>query len=267
VQAVKDGALDAFVCRAGCRPAPSPTWRPPRAAAAGPRPVCGQAQGALRRLLRRRRDRGAGLPAHQAPVRPAEGAGGRPPGGPAPAAGHGPPRSPPWSCTRGPSATTTSRPGREGRAGPPGRRGGRGGRGLGGRGGGARRGGGPGGGGRRARPRGGQRPPARLGRVRPPYRHSAYRAEVTETFAAAGDGFRLVAVASPSEAVLDHYELEGRRTATGGWRRLVPAATPAWTPCPWSRRRSAAHPGGRRVPAAALRRGWRPGPLVLSVRP
>ncbi|HEX4907031.1 MAG TPA: hypothetical protein VFW32_00405, partial [Actinomycetes bacterium] len=32
------------------------------------------------------------------------------------------------------------------------------------------------------------------------YRHSVYRAEVTETFAAAGDGFRLVAVASPSEA-------------------------------------------------------------------
>jgi hypothetical protein len=30
-----------------------------------------------------------------------------------------------------------------------------------------------------------------------------------------GPGFRLVTVASPSEAVLDYYELEGRRAASG----------------------------------------------------
>jgi hypothetical protein len=64
------------------------------------------------------------------------------------------------------------------------------------------------------------------GRFALSYRHSVYRAEVTETFAADGDGFRLVAVASPSEAVLDYYELEGRRRAgAGGWL-LEPAGTP-----------------------------------------
>jgi hypothetical protein len=36
------------------------------------------------------------------------------------------------------------------------------------------------------------------------YRHSVYRAEVIETFAAGDGGFRLVATASPSEAVLDY---------------------------------------------------------------
>jgi hypothetical protein len=40
------------------------------------------------------------------------------------------------------------------------------------------------------------------------YRHSVYRAEVTETFAAAGDGFRLVAATV------------GRRTLEAGGRRL-----------------------------------------------
>ena len=64
------------------------------------------------------------------------------------------------------------------------------------------------------------------GRFALQYRHSVYRAEVTETFAATDGGFRLVAVASPSEAVLDYYELEGRRGRDGGWRRLEPSATP-----------------------------------------
>jgi hypothetical protein len=63
------------------------------------------------------------------------------------------------------------------------------------------------------------------GRFALSYRHSVYRAEVTETFAVADGGFRLVAVTSPSEAVLDYYELEGRRVADHGWR-LEPAATP-----------------------------------------
>jgi hypothetical protein len=63
------------------------------------------------------------------------------------------------------------------------------------------------------------------GRFALSYRHSVYRAEVTETFAVADGGFRLVAIASPSEAVLDYYELEGRRVADHGWR-LEPAATP-----------------------------------------
>jgi Domain of unknown function (DUF1850) len=57
------------------------------------------------------------------------------------------------------------------------------------------------------------------------YRHSVYRAEVTETFAVQDAGFRLVAVASPSEAVLDYYELAGRRVVDGAWRRLEPTST------------------------------------------
>ena len=64
------------------------------------------------------------------------------------------------------------------------------------------------------------------GRFALQYRHSVYQAEVTETFAATDGGFRLVAVASPSEAVLDYYDLEGRRGRDGGWWRLEPYATP-----------------------------------------
>jgi hypothetical protein len=100
------------------------------------------------------------------------------------------------------------------------------------------------------------------------YRHSVYRAEVTETFAAAGDGFRLVAVASPSEAVLDYYELEGRRTAAGGWRRLEPAATPRMDSLPLVATdvgRRTLEAGGRRLPLYT--EGGDPARLVLSVRP
>jgi hypothetical protein len=64
------------------------------------------------------------------------------------------------------------------------------------------------------------------GRFALQYVHSVYRAQVTETFAAAGDGFRLVAVASPSEAALDYYELEGRRRVQGGAWLLEPAGSP-----------------------------------------
>ena len=79
------------------------------------------------------------------------------------------------------------------------------------------------------------------GRFALSYRHSVYRAEVTETFAVADGGFRLVAIASPSEAVLDYYELEGRRVADHGWR-LEPATTPRLEALPWSPPRSAAAP-------------------------
>jgi hypothetical protein len=63
------------------------------------------------------------------------------------------------------------------------------------------------------------------------YVHSVYRAQVTETFAATGDGFRLVAVASPSEAVLDYYGSKaaaGPTAAGDAWSRPPP---PAWPPC------------------------------------
>jgi Domain of unknown function (DUF1850) len=53
------------------------------------------------------------------------------------------------------------------------------------------------------------------------YRHSYHRRPALERFRAAADGsFRLVAVSSPSAAVLDYYELEGRRSRRGGWWTL-----------------------------------------------
>lgn len=56
------------------------------------------------------------------------------------------------------------------------------------------------------------------------YRHSYYRARARETFRAAdGGAFELVAVSSPSEAVLDYYEIEGARSRRGGWWTLRPA--------------------------------------------
>jgi hypothetical protein len=101
------------------------------------------------------------------------------------------------------------------------------------------------------------------------YRHSVYRAEVTETFAASAAGFRLVAVASPSEAVLDYYELEGRRRSdAGGWRRLEPAATPRMDSLPLVATdigRRTLEAGGRRLPLYT--EGGDPARLVLSVRP
>jgi hypothetical protein len=56
------------------------------------------------------------------------------------------------------------------------------------------------------------------------YRHSYYRQPARETFRAAPDGsFALVAVSSPSEAVLDYYEIEGQRERRGGVWTLHPA--------------------------------------------
>jgi hypothetical protein len=79
------------------------------------------------------------------------------------------------------------------------------------------------------------------GRFALSYRHSVYRAEVTETFAVADGGFRLVAIASPSEAVLDYYELEAAASPTtaGGSSRPQPHG---WRRSPWSPPRSAAVP-------------------------
>jgi Domain of unknown function (DUF1850) len=54
------------------------------------------------------------------------------------------------------------------------------------------------------------------------YRHSYYRVPARETFRATGDGFELVAISSPSEAVLDYYEIEGTRERRGGVWTLRP---------------------------------------------
>jgi Domain of unknown function (DUF1850) len=54
------------------------------------------------------------------------------------------------------------------------------------------------------------------------YLHSYYRQPARETFRATGDGFELVAISSPSEAVLDYYELDGARERSGGLWTLRP---------------------------------------------
>jgi len=54
------------------------------------------------------------------------------------------------------------------------------------------------------------------------YLHSYYRQPARETFRATGDGFELVAISSPSEAVLDYYELDGARERSGGVWTLRP---------------------------------------------
>jgi hypothetical protein len=59
------------------------------------------------------------------------------------------------------------------------------------------------------------------GRFELRYRHSYYGVEAVEWFQAApGGGFRLVAVGSPSQAVLDYYGLAGRVRRDGRWLRL-----------------------------------------------
>jgi hypothetical protein len=59
------------------------------------------------------------------------------------------------------------------------------------------------------------------GRFELRYRHSYYRVEAVESFVTDPDGgFRLVAVGSPSQAVLDYYGLAGRTHREGGWLRL-----------------------------------------------
>ena len=58
------------------------------------------------------------------------------------------------------------------------------------------------------------------------YVHSYYRTPVVETFVAEpSSGFRLDAISSTSEAVLDYYELEGARRVDDQWLRLTPNST------------------------------------------
>jgi hypothetical protein len=55
------------------------------------------------------------------------------------------------------------------------------------------------------------------------YVHSYYEAPAIEHFVAEEEeGFRLVGISSPSEAVLDYYELEGHKEPGGDLLRLVP---------------------------------------------
>jgi hypothetical protein len=81
------------------------------------------------------------------------------------------------------------------------------------------------------------------------YRHSYYRQPARETFRATGDGFELVAISSPSEAVLDYYEIEGERSRGGGRWTLRPAH-----PARFERMALAATETGRRTLVAGDRR-------------
>jgi hypothetical protein len=60
------------------------------------------------------------------------------------------------------------------------------------------------------------------GRFAIEYRHSYYRVPARERFKADGTGFRMVGVESPSEAVLDYYEMAGTKSP-GRWMALAPA--------------------------------------------
>ena len=51
------------------------------------------------------------------------------------------------------------------------------------------------------------------GRFAIEYRHSYYRVPARERFEAGSTGFRMVGVESPSEAVLDYYEMAGVKSA------------------------------------------------------
>jgi hypothetical protein len=59
------------------------------------------------------------------------------------------------------------------------------------------------------------------GRFALEYRHSYYGVPARERFEAAGDGFRMTGVESPSEAVLDYYAIAGAKTP-GRWMALSP---------------------------------------------
>jgi hypothetical protein len=81
------------------------------------------------------------------------------------------------------------------------------------------------------------------------YRHSYYRVPARETFRATDDGFELVGISSPSEAVLDYYEIEGSRSRRGGEWTLRPAR-----PARFERMALAATDTGRRTLVAGDRR-------------
>lgn len=71
------------------------------------------------------------------------------------------------------------------------------------------------------------------GRFALDYVHSYYRAPARECFVALADGgFRLTSIASPSEAVLDYYEVTGVKRARGRWLELVLAVPPRYRELP-----------------------------------
>lgn len=90
------------------------------------------------------------------------------------------------------------------------------------------------------------------GRFALDYLHSYYRRPARETFRATDDGaFELVAVSSPSPAVIDYYELAGeRRLRDGVWtlRPARPARFEALALAATATGRRTLVAGGRRAP-------------------
>jgi hypothetical protein len=105
------------------------------------------------------------------------------------------------------------------------------------------------------------------GRFELRYRHSYYRADAAESFVAGPDGgFRLVAVGSPSQAVLDYYGLAGRTHREGGWLRLELRQPQRFERLPvvaTGLGRRTLVVGGRAVPLAPP--GGEPAHLVITV--
>jgi Domain of unknown function (DUF1850) len=98
------------------------------------------------------------------------------------------------------------------------------------------------------------------------YRHSYYRQPAVERFRVTGDGFRLVEIDSPSEAVLDYYDVEGTRARRGGWWTLKLARPARFREMPLAatavgRRTLVAD--GKRVPL--FRRDGRAAHLIIAV--
>jgi hypothetical protein len=101
------------------------------------------------------------------------------------------------------------------------------------------------------------------GRFALEYRHSYYRVAAREQFHADGSRFRMVEVSSPSEAVLDYYEIAGAKRL-GRWSTLAPAR-----PRSFERLPLIATPTGRRTLAVDGRRyplyGTAPRHLTIAV--
>jgi hypothetical protein len=88
------------------------------------------------------------------------------------------------------------------------------------------------------------------GRFALEYRHSYYRVPAREEFRARGSGFRMVEVGSPSEAVLDYYEIAGAKRL-GPWSTLAPAHPLSFERLPLiatAKGRRTLAVGGRRYP-------------------
>ena len=84
------------------------------------------------------------------------------------------------------------------------------------------------------------------------YRHSVYRTPAEERFRVrSGGGFELTEIASPSEAVLDYYALDGSRARRGSMWVLRPARPPRFSELALAATRMGRRTlvaGGRRTP-------------------